>query len=72
MPRPLHVKKLGKEKVKVIRPLMVPATDQKGRYYMNPLTDKQGTWVQVEMMSGAEKGCRRPVTLESLKFLWLN
>ena len=28
--------------------------------------DKYGTWVQVEFVSGDDKGCRKPVTLEQL------
>ena len=42
-----------KEKVQVIRDLNIK--------------DKQGTWVQIEFLTGKRKGCRIPVAMEELK-----
>lgn len=58
---------LKKEKVKVVKPLTVKSAEANGRTVQKPLVDKEGEWVQVEILSGPNKGSRRPVTLESLK-----
>ncbi len=31
------------------------------------IKNKNGTWIQIEMLTGKEKGLRRPITLEELK-----
>lgn len=58
---------LKKEKVKVVKPLTIKVSEANGRTTSKPLIDKEGEWVQVEILNGPNKGSRRPVTLESLK-----
>jgi hypothetical protein len=42
-----------KEKVKIIKELNIK--------------DKAGTWVQIEFLTGVQKGCRIPLLMEELE-----
>jgi hypothetical protein len=57
---------LDGQPVKVIKVLHLKLTTPKG-VELKPLVDKEGSWVQVEYISGANKGNRRPIPLEKLK-----
>ena len=58
---------LNGEPVKIVRTLQV-CTKQAGKpdKYAN-LVDKEGAWVVIEYLIGANKGNRKPITLEKLK-----
>jgi hypothetical protein len=44
--------KFNNEEVKIVEPLNIK--------------DKDGTWVQIEYLTGENKGARQPITLEEL------
>ena len=59
---------LNGEEVKILRDIVLNVP-QAGKYTFKkvPVVDKHGSWVQVEMLTGPEKGTHRPVVRESLK-----
>jgi hypothetical protein len=61
------MKKFKGVPVKVLRPLVVKQPYVAGKPQQGtPIVDKEGTWVQVEILRGVDKGNRRPLTLEQL------
>jgi len=57
---------LNGEKIKILRTLQlkVPQAGKKDKFV--DLVDNEGSWIVVEFLTGANKGCRVPTTQERL------
>jgi hypothetical protein len=56
----------NKEQVKILKLLQIKKQEN-GKTIVHNLIDKEGNWVQIEYLTGANKGNRVPVVLEKLK-----
>ena len=60
------MKKYKNEEIKILKPLQVKRQEN-GKTIFHNLVDKEGNWVQIEYITGANKGNRSPMVLEKLK-----
>jgi hypothetical protein len=59
--------RLENESVRILRPLQIKKSEPGKPTVFGNLVDKEGNWVQIEILTGANKGNRRPITIEKLK-----
>ena len=59
--------RLENESVRILRPLQIKKSEPGKPTVLGNLVDKEGNWVQIEILTGKNKGNRRPITIEKLK-----